>query len=877
VSATTAEPTRIESFEELSAWLDDKPEKWKQFVAVRASLRIFPFTLRVFEIPNEAFREDEKRRFVVAGFRAAFAAWARAYYHELGRNFPEIKNDPRAAELRVAAREIGDELLVATMDAVATAAATVAYAAKSQDAFSIIENAMRTATIIDNRIKKDLRSRVDAPDAVINGEGLAVDLCWKAITADVQLLEADAQENLMQRPLWLNDVRGKPKYKVNFPNWARTSYDNFARSGIGNKPPWNVWHIWYNALLVGLRKSVDESAFGRNIDLHILSVGESFWERNPDAVMADLAELTGGATLELPTIKSTSEAFTPTLTSADPDSNPLQNPVPDPAPFLETEIRDISKASTDGPADPDKDSLLRKPYAHAFARFLNDVHKGELKALEERRKKAGKASKDIKGQGFVAHLYAPWGAGKTTVLDMMKQYMASPERNGDNRWVVVDFNAWRHEHRNPPWWPLLEAIKSDCYHGLKNRRKHLEAWSLWVRWQASNINAFAGPYIIAILILLAGFWVAQWGLTKIVGENSQNNLNTLFSLIAATATAFGAFLLFGRRLIFGSRQNEKIHEALSQDPMERVEKLFKMLVRHTGVQICVFIDDLDRCEASFVVHLLEGIQTTFRHENVVYVVAADKKWIRASFEAMYGEFKDSVGGARQPLGYLFLEKIFQVSAPLPSLSPQIKKAFASGLIGGDDKNAEQSQTNSTVADKVEDRLKALNEFSKGRMTGSMAHDYLKEHDSDADRAAVVDALSSSQTAHEEVEHRLHRFGHLFPEIPRVMIRLVNAYTLRQYSEFLQGEMTPPNVLARWIILEQRFPALVELLIYNPRRIEYFLSEPKEEDLEIFPDELKPFADLEEIRKIVGVGNEGVLESDALSEVYVRVLTRGSRA
>ena len=98
---------------------------------------------------------------------------------------------------------------------------------------------------------------------------------------------------------------------------------------------------------------------------------------------------------------------------------------------------------------------------------------------------------------------------------------------------------------------------------------------------------------------------------------------------------------------------EILRRYYSQDPLKRITGLFKVIVEKTNKPVCVFIDDLDRCQADYVVDLLEGIQTWFHHKNVAYVVAADRSWIKASFEARYGSFSNAVGNIGQPLGYLF--------------------------------------------------------------------------------------------------------------------------------------------------------------------------------------------------------------------------------
>jgi hypothetical protein len=90
-----------------------------------------------------------------------------------------------------------------------------------------------------------------------------------------------------------------------------------------------------------------------------------------------------------------------------------------------------------------------------------------------------------------------------------------------------------------------------------------------------------------------------------------------------------------------------------------------------SMPLAVLIDDLDRCDKDYVVQLLEGIQTIFIRAPVTYVAAADRRWIEASFEERYEPFVQHLSEPARGLGYLFLEKAFQLSTTLPRIPPRI--------------------------------------------------------------------------------------------------------------------------------------------------------------------------------------------------------------
>src|SRR6185503_6453552 len=117
------------------------------------------------------------------------------------------------------------------------------------------------------------------------------------------------------------------------------------------------------------------------------------------------------------------------------------------------------------------------------------------------------------------------------------------------------------------------------------------------------------------------------------------------------------------------------------DPLGPITTLFEKLVEAIERPLVVFIDDLDRCDGSYVIALLEGIQTLFRSRPVTYVIAADRKWICSCFEKRYSDFAKTIGEPGRPLGYLFLDKVFQVSAAVPRLSSDVQRTYWQALLG----------------------------------------------------------------------------------------------------------------------------------------------------------------------------------------------------
>jgi hypothetical protein len=300
--------------------------------------------------------------------------------------------------------------------------------------------------------------------------------------------------------------------------------------------------------------------------------------------------------------------------------------------------------------------------------------------------------------------------------------------------------------------------------------------------------------------------------------------------------------------------------------------------------ICIFIDDLDRCRPDYVVDLLEGVQTSFRHRNVAYVVAADRNWIKASFESRYGVFSSAVGSPGQSLGYLFLEKVFQVSTPVPGMGDKTRSLYWNRLLRGTvlplhsepnvdlaRSDLESSSASTQRFDNVVEAKRAqLREQHGDNLTREQAETILEEKDTPEDRAAVVLELNASRAAEREAEHLLAHFINVLPDNPRVMKRMLNAFAMRQAIGILEHGGTPSGVLARWTILEQRFPSLADLLIEHPDWTQMLSEKIERADQEKLPPLLLPFVNSEIVRSIIGRGNEGSLTAE-----HVRGITRGS--
>jgi hypothetical protein len=412
------------------------------------------------------------------------------------------------------------------------------------------------------------------------------------------------------------------------------------------------------------------------------------------------------------------------------------------------------------------------------------------KVLAERLRSAQREARDIPDFGaFIAHIHGPWGYGKTSVLNFMRTELTE----GAQPWLVVDFNAWKHNRLRPPWWSLIKAI----YETARKVPAVEGNWRRWWVWTSWKLRADLLP--LAIVGVLAAIGIA----------GALNTADATLKLVSSLITAGAAVFAATRVVSFGSAKAAEAYAQLKTDPYRPIVELYRKLIQSIGRPVAIFIDDLDRCEASYVVDLIEGIQTLFRAEPVVFVIAADRKWICSAFEKKYADFAGPISEPARPLGYLFLDKLFQISAALPALSRDARDGYWKALLDSGMGGVQAGDAAPITAEDAEAQVKGI-----GSIEGlQQVIDEAPVGHRPALRAAAAMEITRAEHA-EAIEHSLQPFADLLEPNPRAMKRLVNAVGMAQARAFLEARDVPLDTLARWTMIELRWPLLADHLTAN---------------------------------------------------------------
>jgi hypothetical protein len=506
--------------------------------------------------------------------------------------------------------------------------------------------------------------------------------------------------------------------------------------------------------------------------------------------------------------------------------------------------RDEGAVPTHADRPATADSLGRRQLAEILAERIRRT-RGEdtevpVRTRAQRRKKLRRdweaAQKPGNSDGVLVHLHAPWGAGKSSLLNFLAEELRNrgprrkPAQPNLSQWIVVEFSAWKHQRLVTPWWWLLATVRRGC--GRELRQISLRRWAwFWTRdvfWRAWNLRAAALTLLLIAAVGLAAWQFDWFGLPHQSLSTVQAIVLTCGSALALATTVVGMLRGTSRWLAVGSAEGAVKFLKRAHDPLDVYRSRFASLVRTSRWPLAVFIDDLDRCQPEYVVELLEGIQTLFGDQPVTYVVAADRGWLCQSFARAYCDFEETAGEPGRPLGFFFLDKTFQVSLQVPAMSATTRSSYWSELMrdargagnghdpgpagNGRHEDAELRTRFATASsqEEVESTLEALR------------HEDLEE---DAILSAAVRRLNAPELQR-GLESLLHPFAPLIESNPRSMKRVMNAYGFERDRLLREGQVLSPTErrqLALLTIVRLRWPELAEHLQRRPMELEYFLD------------------------------------------------------
>jgi predicted KAP-like P-loop ATPase len=275
--------------------------------------------------------------------------------------------------------------------------------------------------------------------------------------------------------------------------------------------------------------------------------------------------------------------------------------------------------------------------------------------------------RDRPDQPVTVGVHGDWGAGKSSVLEMIE---AGFEHEANV--LCLKFNGWRFQGFEDAKIALIEGIVT----GLVEKRPVLTKTGEAVKAVFRRIDwlklakkagglaftAYTGlptPELIqAIVGKLEGFLADPSKLdTK---ENVSTTIGNLKGLLKPV----------------GEGDSTNVPEEISA-----FRKAFDELLDKAGVeQLVVLIDDLDRCLPDTAIETLEAVRLFVFTSRTAFVVAADEAMIEYAVRKHFPDLPDSTGPQTYARNYL--EKLIQVPFRIPALGDTETRIYVTLLLVG---------------------------------------------------------------------------------------------------------------------------------------------------------------------------------------------------
>jgi predicted KAP-like P-loop ATPase len=228
-------------------------------------------------------------------------------------------------------------------------------------------------------------------------------------------------------------------------------------------------------------------------------------------------------------------------------------------------------------------------------------------------------------ESIVIGIHAPWGEGKTSVLNMIEEEFDKHAPRNDRALlngnvIVFKFNPWRfpdeHQLLKQYFYSLAEKIDRS----LETKREKV------------------GNLVKRYAALLAPVDAVQYEVEGV----------SIKPKTVETAKNIG--------------------EILSESDLNSVKAKLEQLLSESDKRLVIIMDDIDRLDKEEIYAIFRLVKLTADFPSTIYILSCDIDRVAEALDEKYGS-KDA--------GKSFLEKIIQLSLPLPPLTPNklIKLTF----------------------------------------------------------------------------------------------------------------------------------------------------------------------------------------------------------
>lgn len=262
--------------------------------------------------------------------------------------------------------------------------------------------------------------------------------------------------------------------------------------------------------------------------------------------------------------------------------------------------------------------------------------------------------RESKAQPISIGIHGDWGAGKSSILEMVEDEMKKSASDSGEKYSCIRFNGWRHQGFEDSKVALMSSIVSELEKKEKLGSKAGEILKkLWKNINWMSVAKTTGKAALGIA----------------TGTAPITLLSSAMDVLKATVTTEeginGAIDSIGGYL----KESKITEDTSSNKEFAEFEENFAELLEDANIdKLVVLIDDLDRCLPDVAINTLEAVRLFMFTEKTAFVIAADESMIRY---AVKKHFPDAISENKINAGDTFanryLEKLIQIPFRIPAL------------------------------------------------------------------------------------------------------------------------------------------------------------------------------------------------------------------
>lgn len=262
--------------------------------------------------------------------------------------------------------------------------------------------------------------------------------------------------------------------------------------------------------------------------------------------------------------------------------------------------------------------------------------------------------KDSKEAPISIGIHGDWGAGKSSILEMVENEVKKTSSKSEKKYCCIRFNGWKHQGFEDSKVALMSSIISE----LEKKEKLGSKAEIILKKLWKNINWMTVAKATGKTALGIATGTAPLTLLSSTVDILKSTVTTAEGIDKAVES-IGSYL-----------KDAKITEDISSNKefSEFQENFTELLVDAEIEKLIVLIDDLDRCLPDVAINTLEAVRLFMFTGKTAFVIAADEGMIRYAVKKHFPDATDeNKFNTGKDFANKYLEKLIQVPFRIPAL------------------------------------------------------------------------------------------------------------------------------------------------------------------------------------------------------------------